>query len=308
MNNASRRIACAILLSAFASVPALAEVKLPVPAYDQSAVAKRGYFYVGGKYVGEGENRIMAGQMYVEVLVPKKVRMPYPLVLIHGAAQTATNWMQTPDGRKGWADYFVEQGYVVYMVDQPARGRSAWHPNIDGALRTFTAQTIERQFTAPEFYKGWPQAEKHTQWPGSGEKKGRMGDPIFDQFFASQVQSLASDIETQERMMAASAALLDRIGPAILVTHSQSGMLGWVMAEARPKLVKGILTIEPSGPPFENAVTSTTKARPWGLTDIPLAYDPPAQKPEDLKPVKQDKPDRADLVRSTSPAGATDRS
>jgi hypothetical protein len=25
----------------------------------------------------------------------------------HGAAQTATNWMGTPDGRPGWADYFV---------------------------------------------------------------------------------------------------------------------------------------------------------------------------------------------------------
>ena len=261
--------------------------------------AKRSAFFVGGAYSGEAGKEIMRGQMYVEYLAPKKITQKYPLILVHGAAQTAINWMNTPDGRKGWAEFFLEKGYAIYMVDQPARGRSAWHPNIDGALRTFTAQTIERQFTAPEFYKAWPQAEKHTQWPGSGEKKGRMGDPIFDHFFASQVQSLASDIETQERMMAASAALLDRTGPAILVTHSQSGMLGWVMAEARPKLVKGILTIEPSGPPFENAVTSTTKARPWGLTDIPLAYDPPAQKPEDLKPVKQDKPDRADLVACT---------
>ena len=282
----------AALLTASVHVASAAE-GLPTIA------AKRSAFFVGGAYSGEAGKEIMRGQMYVEYLAPKKITQKYPLILVHGAAQTAINWMNTPDGRKGWAEYFMERGYAIYMVDQPARGRSAWHPNIDGGLRTFTAQTIERQFTAPEFYKGWPQAEKHTQWPGSGEKKGRMGDPIFDHFYASQVQSLASDIETQEKVMAASAALLDRTGPAILVTHSQSGMLGWVMAEARPKLVKGILTIEPSGPPFENAVTSTTKARPWGLTDIPLAYDPPAQKPEDLKPVKQDKPDRADLVACT---------
>src|ERR1700761_5724143 len=75
--------------------------KLPVPAYDQSAVALRGYFYVGGKYVGEPGKEIMQGQIYVEVLAPKDVKRPYPLVLIHGAAQTATNWMGTPDGRKG---------------------------------------------------------------------------------------------------------------------------------------------------------------------------------------------------------------
>ena len=39
--------------------------------------------------------------IYVEVLAPKG-SAAYPLVLIHGAAQTATNWMVTPDS-KGWA-------------------------------------------------------------------------------------------------------------------------------------------------------------------------------------------------------------
>ena len=125
MTNALRLVAA--LLPALAVAPAVrAEPpKLPVPAFDQSAVAKRGYFYVGGKYVGDAGKDIMQGQIFVEVLAPKEVRRPYPLVLIHGAAQTATNWMGTPDGRKGWAEYFVEQGYVVYMIDQPMRGRSA---------------------------------------------------------------------------------------------------------------------------------------------------------------------------------------
>ena len=42
----------------------------------------------------------MQGQIYIEVVAPKDQRRPYPLVLIHGAAQTATNWMGTPDGRR----------------------------------------------------------------------------------------------------------------------------------------------------------------------------------------------------------------
>lgn len=95
------------------------------PSTVPTSVAERGFFFVGGEYVGEPGRQIMRGQMYVEALKPKAVSKPYPIVLIHGAAQTATNWMQTPDGRKGWAEFFLERGYMVYMVDQPARGRSA---------------------------------------------------------------------------------------------------------------------------------------------------------------------------------------
>jgi hypothetical protein len=54
----------------------------------------------------------MQGQVHVEVLAPKDVRGPFPLLRIHGAVQTATNWMGTPEGRNGWVEYFVEQGYV----------------------------------------------------------------------------------------------------------------------------------------------------------------------------------------------------
>src|SRR5215469_9414220 len=134
------------LLAAFVSISArAAEVPArPVPAYDQSAIALRGYFYVPGSYVGEPGKQRMHQQMYVEVLTPRHPRLRYPLVLIHGAAQTATNWMGTPDGRPGWADYFVGQGYTVYMVDQPARGRSAPHPG-DGPTRMFTAKNEEFQ-------------------------------------------------------------------------------------------------------------------------------------------------------------------
>ena len=186
-------IFCLALLSAITAAPAFAEVKLPVPAIDQSAVAKRGFFYVGGKYVGEPDKHILQGQTYVEVLAPKVQRRPYPLVLIHGAAQTATNWMGTPDGRPGWADFFVGQGYTVYMIDQPARGRSAWQPDIDGKLTAFAAERIEQLFTAPETLGNWPQAKKHTQWPGSG----RIGDPVFDAFYATQVQYLADVVPTE---------------------------------------------------------------------------------------------------------------
>ncbi|MBV8754197.1 MAG: alpha/beta fold hydrolase [Hyphomicrobiales bacterium] len=289
-NIASVLFVCAIAPNGAAADPP----RLPVPTVDQSAVAARGYFYVGGRYVGDPGKETMQGQMYVEVLAPKDVRRPYPLVLIHGAAQTATNWMGTPDGRKGWAEFFVEQGYVVYMVDQPMRGRSAAHPG-DGATRMFTAPQEEGQFTAIERTGTWPQAKKHTQWPGEGENKGRHGDPIFDAFYATQVETVISNEETQLRNQAAGAALLDKIGSAIILTHSQSGPFGWLIADARPALVKGIVAIEPSGPPFENTIISSGKGRAWGVADVPLTYDPPVKDPAELAVVRDETSDGPDL-------------
>lgn len=264
-----------------------------------TAVAHRSFFYVGGQYVGETGKEVMAGQMYVERLAPREIRQRLPIVLIHGAAQTATNWMQTPDGRKGWAEYFVEQGYVVFMVDQPARGRSVWHPDINGKLRMFTAGQIETLFTASAALGKWPQAKLHTQWPGSG----RRGDPVFDAFYATQVVSLQSDSETQVLAKAAGAALLDKIGPAILLTHSQSGLLGWVIAEARPQLVKAIVALEPSGPPFHNHAPNNPKARAFGITDIAVAYDPPVASADELVTERQATGDSDGLIPCTLQKG-----
>jgi pimeloyl-ACP methyl ester carboxylesterase len=253
----------------------------------QQPIAQRGFFYVGGHYAGTGDSEVMTGQMYVEYLRPAHVTRKYPLVLIHGAAQTATNWMGTPDGRTGWADYFVSQGYIVYILDQPARGRSAWHSATNAALSGLSPATIAQRFTAPEVSGNWPQAKKHTQWPGAGPGKGQKGDPIFDAFYATQVEFIAGAAEPQTLMLAAGTALLDKIGPAILLTHSQAGPFGWLLGDARPNLVKGIVAVEPSGPPFENAVTAEGQARPWGLTDIPITYSPAAKTSSDITAVRE---------------------
>jgi pimeloyl-ACP methyl ester carboxylesterase len=277
-------------------VPAVLAALASVPA-QHSVPAQRGFFYVGGHYAGANASEVMTGQMYVEFLRPARVTRKYPLVLLHGAAQTATNWMGTPDGRGGWADYFLSQGYLVYMVDQPARGRSAWHSSTNAALSGFSPAAVAQRFTAPEVNGNWPQAKKHTQWPGSGPGKGQKGDPIFDAFYATQVEYIADPVETQKMIQAAGTALLDKIGPAIVLTHSQAGPFGWLLADSRPKLVKGIVAVEPQGPPFENTVTAEGKARPWGITDIPVAYDPPAMAAGDIEAVREAEPDGPGLTR-----------
>ncbi|UNI16224.1 hypothetical protein JDV02_002684 [Purpureocillium takamizusanense] len=245
---------------------------------------RRTSFYVGGGYVDDGAGgHVFRDQMYVERLQPAGgVTQDTPLVLIHGQAQTGTNFLDKPDGGCGWATRFLEQGFDVYIVDQTFRGRSAWQPG-QGASSpsTYSAETIEQRFTAVRRYMLWPQASRHTQWPGNGS----MGDPVFDAFYSSNVQFISDAVYQQTTVQAAGAALLDRIGrPCVLLGHSQGGLMPLVIADARPGLTKGLVLLEPTGPPFREAIFSTKPARKWGLTDIPLTYSPAVDDPAvDLK-------------------------
>lgn len=104
-----------------------------------------------------------------------------------------------------------------------------------------------------------------------------QGDPIFDAYYASQVPALTSKEQTERLSRSALTALFDKIGPAFLVTHSQGGPHGFTLADSRPGLVKGLISIEPEGPAFVNEVIGATGAvvRPYGITITPVAYDPP---------------------------------
>lgn len=269
----------------------------------ESSVARQGYFYVGGRYVGDAGREAMIGQMYVEVWAPREVRQPYPIVFFHGASSTGTTWMQTPDGRPGWAHYFVSQGYIVYITDQPARGRSIYDAQHQGKQIRSYASNTERNNTAAAELGTWPQAKLHTQYPGDGPNRGKRGNPVFDAAFARTVAYLGNNVETQQLVQSAGSALLDRIGPAIIVTHSQAGPFGWLLADAKPKLVRGIVAVEPSGPPFHQATRSSEPARPWGPTDIRITYDPPVNDPKELRYERQVKPDEPDLVLCSLQSG-----
>ena len=78
------------------------------------------------------------------------------------------------------------------------------------------------------------------------------------------------------------AALLDDIGPAILMSGSAGAPMGWLTADARPSLVKAIVALEPMGPPFlvdPNLGVSLD----WGLAASPMTFDPPASSPDELE-------------------------
>jgi len=116
------------------------------------------------------------------------------------------------------------------------------------------------------------------KWPGNGTPS----DPIFNQFFASQLQQQSNTTLTTLNNIHAGISLLSIIGPAILVTHSHGGPYGWGIADAVPSLVHAIAAIEPEGPPFVGEIVAQGPARPWGITNLPITYDPPIMDPGEL--------------------------
>jgi pimeloyl-ACP methyl ester carboxylesterase len=280
------------------------------------SIARQGNFYIGGKYVESNGDTPMIGQAFVQFQVPQRQTRPYPIVMVHGGGQTGSGWISTPDGRDGWATYFLRHGYAVYVVDQVARGRSAYIADVYGPSRTLSREYSIQRFSTSEKYNLWPQAKLHTQWPGNAQP----GDPTFDNYFASSVPSM-DNRDSQSRMnIDALAALLDRVGPSIVLVHSQSGQYGWPLAQARPALVKAIVGAEPSGPPvhdvvvpgearfgmvFENATAiagtqmfrDDPRLKRFGLTDTPLVYTPALTPESPLEFVQQEKAEAPDLVK-----------
>jgi pimeloyl-ACP methyl ester carboxylesterase len=271
-----------------------------IPTFSTDNIGREGFFYVGGEYAGPAGKEVMHGPMYVEVMVPKQVRQKYPIVFFHGNGQSGTVWKQTPDGRAGWAYYLINQGYVVYMVDYPARGRSPYVPEMDGKLGLRTALELEQIWTGPTLSGGdFPRMKQYTQWPSDSPKKGTMGDPVFDNFIKGQVQFISAQAELA---VPAGVALLDQIGsPVILITHSQGGGIGFNVADQRPKLVAGMVAIEPGGPQIGIVDTAKVKytgkiGNAWGITNMPMHYDPPVNSPDDLKTYLEEKSERPDEV------------
>ena len=250
-----------------------------IPLFSTEHLARKSSYYVGGDYVGDPP--VMGGQMYIDVWEPREITQPYPVVFFHGNGQTGVDWQQTPDGRPGWAYYMLEQGYVLYMVDYPARGRSAYVPGgVHGDLGIRTAAQLQTIWTNVEEMGNFPLNDNHTQWPG----EGKPGDPVFDNFIKTQVQ-FAGQSTTLAR--SASIELLEQIGPVILLTHSQGGGVGFGVTDGAPGLVKALITVEPGGPQIGRVSTAEVAytggmANAWGPVNYPLTYDPPVTDPSEL--------------------------
>lgn len=247
------------------------------------SISRQGNFFVGGESAEDGS---VLASMYVQYQVPAEQKHPYPLIFIHGGGQTGVAWNETPDGREGWAQYFLRQGYAVYVVDEPARGRSPYRAELGSIGQPFTSEFVQAMFTNTAAFDRWPAADLQKRWPDSGAP----GSETLKQVMASQVGSLP--LAVQETLSAqALVALVDKIGPSILVQHSASGPASFRVADARPNKVKALVALEPV---YTTAVTvfpgtPDSQPAPFGLTRAGgISYDPPVKKAGDLKFVKAD--------------------
>ena len=261
---------------------------MEIHTIDQSFVGAKSIFYIEGSVVGEEGKHRMINQMFVEAYFPKQQMHPYPVIMFHGAGQTNVNWLITPDGRMGWADYFVSKGYAVYLCEQPSRGRSAYYPEDNGPRMYHSIEALQN-FMAD--HGSWPQARLHTQWPGAGTVD--LKDESDRQFVASQVEYLVSNKDSQKLTVDCALKLLEKIGPAILLTHSQAGPFGWLIADRKPDLVKAVVALEPGGPTFSRNL-DVAKATNYGLADWSLHYEPEIKGLEDfhLKLLRSDTAER----------------
>jgi pimeloyl-ACP methyl ester carboxylesterase len=167
---------------------------------------------------------------YLFYQVPVNARN-LPLVFWHRHGQSAKTWETTPDGREGFQNIFLRRRFPVYLIDQPRRGRAA-----RSTQPTTTTATPDEQLWFGIFRLGaWPNFYPGVQFSRDPE--------ALNQFFRQMVPN-TGPYDAQVNTEAVS-ALFDKIGPGILVTHSQSGGLGWRTA-IRNRNVRAIVSFEPA--------------------------------------------------------------
>jgi len=216
--------------------------------FEPLTIREQGSFAVGGKvitasgtfdpikqgnYNPAGNNpageTLHGDHAYVFYQVPVNPRK-LPLVFLHGTGQFSKTWETTPDGREGFQTIFLRRRFPVYLIDQPRRG-NAGRSTVSGTINV----SPDEQMWFDTFRVGiWPNF-----FPGVQFSK----DPeALNQYFRQMTPNVGP--YDPAVISDACAALFDKIGPAIFVTHSQGGGLGWLTA-IKSGNVRGIVAYEP---------------------------------------------------------------
>jgi pimeloyl-ACP methyl ester carboxylesterase len=218
-------------------------------------LADEGVMTVGGRIVttehpgvspitgDPGPGHLIVGHMYVHYRVPVDAHR-HPIVMIHGSNGTGASFETTPDGREGWATWFVRRGHPVYVVDHAGRGRSGFDPTPINAVRAGVAHA-----EAPNVFLGtaerlWVNTRVGPRFrePFAGT---RFPVEAFDQFLALHVPNTESTlVGGGENTIAGVTDLLDRLGQAIVMVHSQGGLYGVEIARRRPDRVRALVSVE----------------------------------------------------------------
>ena len=182
-------------------------------------------------------------QMYAQYFLVANRQGKLPLLLWHGGGLTGVTWETTPDGREGFLNYFLRKGWSVYNSDAVERGRAGWaqYPDIFKSEPVFltTANPFERFRIGDGAGSYDPDPAKRKLMPGS-----QFPNDGYENFVKQNVPRWTT---TDDAIIAAYIAEIDRVGPSIILFHSQAGSFGFKVAQARPGKVKALIAIEPAG-------------------------------------------------------------
>ncbi|WP_454692816.1 hypothetical protein [Achromobacter aegrifaciens] len=177
-------------------------------------------------------------QAYVQYFIPARLAHPLPIVLLHGGGMTGAMWEQTPDGRPGWMQHFLRQGHAVYVVDNVERGRAGWAPFKEVWPEPPIIRNAEESWALFRFGRAEDYA---TRRAFAGQ---RFPVAAFDAFIRHAVPRW---LDNNDAALRGFCAVLERVGPCLVMAHSHGGEVAYRALHARPDLVRGVIGIEPSG-------------------------------------------------------------
>jgi pimeloyl-ACP methyl ester carboxylesterase len=235
-----------------------AKSKKPEPL----VLTEQGSFFVGGTIEFRDPNsttkedtryvpgNIAVNHMFVEYQMPRNRKYRYPVIMVHGGGHTGKTYETTPDGREGWFTTFTRRGFAPYVIDAPNRGRSGYDPT--NRYKVYLGLEQASSLETGNIYSA------HAAWvafrfgPTYGVPYPGQQFPIEQlNDYLMQLAPSYRDAGQNPMIVRALVALLDKLGPSILIGHSTGGANVLNAATERPNLVKGLVALEPSGYPPE---------------------------------------------------------
>jgi hypothetical protein len=200
-------------------------------------IKEQGSFFVGGTVVTAAKGDTFHGDhAYVQYQVPPDARS-LPLVMWHGAGQFSKTWETTPDGREGYQSIFVRRGFSTYLLDQPRRGRAG-----RGTVGATIPSAVANESSLWGLFRlgTWAPPDPPSFFPN-------VQFPQDSQSLAQYYRQQTPNTGPQSNTLSsdAIAALFEKIGPGVLITHSMGGLPGWLTA-IKAQNVKAVVSYETS--------------------------------------------------------------
>lgn len=233
-----------------AAVPARTAAQKPIVLETQGSFAiggtavKHDGTYSDQHFLEPQGQKAYGDHAYVFYQIPAQAKK-YPIVFQHGGAQSKRTWETTPDGREGFQNIFLRKGYSVYLLDQPRIGEAGLATAPDNGANPYASnpmyadKALYQLCRVGTFDGDQPVPFKNTAFP-----KDAASYDQFQRTWTPYEGQLDDDVSAD-----ALAKLFDKIGPAVLVTHSMGGTVGW-RTPFRTDNVKAIVAFEPGGSPF----------------------------------------------------------